>query len=473
MKKIVTMVILLVCLGKLSLKSQQIPLFNSSVLNPFLENPAVAGANPYSQSFLLYRQQWADIEGAPESAILSVDWPLKDEKSGLGLIVSSDKANILGQTGVAAGYSHGIHLGDAQWIRLGLSLKLSYNTIYFDKVQAEDEYESTLFNYFESATGLNSNFGVSYRYKSLQAGIIGKNLLNSKIEYTNKTEDKELYFQYIPQYLIHVNYTYCLPNEICLRPEVALRDIHGTRAQFEASLFASWQGKYSTAIVYRNSNSLGFVASALIYDRLTVGYSYQVAMGKIAGYNGGTHEITLGYRFYTSHFKDQKPVDNEKLDQILEFAQKQVDDNKDLQKQNQDLQQQQKELREELLQGKEEIDRLKEQMTLEQAKYEKAKEEDETEIENIPEEMLNNLNEPIYIILGVFSGITEAKSYQQILRRENQLGTEVLKRRNTNDYIVCVNRKFETKNDLRKEVSKLNKITRNYHYSDVWIYVNE
>lgn len=452
---------------------QQVPLFNSAVLNPFLENPAVAGANPYSQSFLHYRQQWTDIEGAPESAILSVDWPLKDERSGLGVIISSDKTNILGHTGIATGYSHGIKLGEEQTLRLGLSLKLNHNTIYFDKVKAEDQYESTLFNYFESATGLNSNFGVSYRYKSLQAGLIGMNLVNSRIEYSDNTDEKELYFQYIPQYLIHVNYTYCLPNEICLRPEIAVRDIHGTRAQLEASIFATYQAKYSAAAVYRNNNSLGFIVSALVYDRLTVGYSYQTAVGDLSGLNGGSHEITLGYRFYTSHFKDQKPVDNEKLDQILEFAQKQVDDNQDLKKQNEDLKKQQDELREALLKEKEEITRLKEEMAKEQVRYEEAKEEDETELDDIPEAMLDNINEPIYIILGVFSQMYEAKNYQQILRREHQLATEVLKRRNTNDYIVCVNRKFETKNELRREVSKLNKITRNYHYSNVWIYVNK
>ncbi len=453
-------------------RGQQVPLFNASIINPILENPALSGVNAYSQTFLHYRQQWIDIEGAPESALLSVDWPLKDEKSGLGLILSSDKTNILGQTGIATSYSHGIELGADQYIRLGLSFKLNHNTIYFDKVKAEDQYESTLFNYFESATGLNSNFGVHYRYNNLQAGITALNMVNSKLEYSNNTEEKKLYFQYIPQYLVHVNYTYCLPNEICLRPELALRDLQGMPAQFEASILATFQGKYSASVLYRNNNSLGFVASALVYDRLTVAYSYQLSIGDLYGYSGSSHEITLGYRFYTSHFQDQKPADDEKLDQVIEFAQKQAEDNKQLQEKNRELQQKQSELNEELRKEKEEIAELLRKMEEERATVETARTEDEADINDISEDMLENQNEPIYLILGTFSDILSAKKYQQVLRREHQLGSEVLKRHNSGDYIVCINRKFDSKSELKREIIRLKKLTEIYN-SSVWIYVND
>ena len=92
--------------------AQQIPLFNAALINPFIENPAVAGENKYSQGFLDYRKQWLDIEGAPENALLTVDWPLKDEKSGLGLMISSDRTNIIGNIGFLTGYSHNIKLGE-------------------------------------------------------------------------------------------------------------------------------------------------------------------------------------------------------------------------------------------------------------------------------------------------------------------------------------------------------------------------
>ncbi len=455
------------------LKAQQTPLFNSALINPVLDNPAMAGFNKYSQGFLHYRKQWVDIEGAPESALFSIDWPLKDEKSGLALIISSDKTNILGHVGVMTAYSHDIKISSDQHLRLGLGIKLNHNTIYFDKVKAESQSEATLFNYFESATGFNANFGISYNYKGLRAGISAFNLINSKMQYSNATEEKMLYFQYIPQYLISVNYTHEFNDEISVRPEIALRDLQGMSTQLEASVFATYQKKYSAGVVFRNRNSLGFLGSMLIYDRLTVSYAYQSALGNLSGYNGGTHEVTLGYRFYTSHYQEYKPVNDQKLDEIIELAQKQIDENKQLEKANQKLKAEQNKLQEDLKNEKEEVNHLMELMEKERENFRQARLEDETDYEDLPEDLIHDPNVPIYIILGVFKDINSAKKFQQVLRREHQQGTEVLKRRNTNDYIVCVNKRFDSKNSLKKELSRLKRVTSSYSDSDVWIYVNK
>jgi len=472
-KSIVYILFLLISISTDFTLAQQTPLYNSALINPAIENQALAGQNKYAQAFLHYRKQWLDIEGAPESAMLSVDWPLKDEKSGLALVVQSDKTNILGHTGIMSAYSHGIKISSDQSIRFGLAFKLNHNTIYFDKVQAESEFESTLFNYFESASGINTNFGIAYNYQGLKAGIGITNLVNSKLQYRNETENKRLYFQYIPQYLINLSYKYDINEDVFIRPEIALRDIQGMPSQFEASVFSTYQDKYSAGVIYRNKNSLGILASVLVYDRLLISYNYQSALGAFTGYNGGTHEITLGYRFYTSHFQEYKPFDNNKIEELIEFSKTQVDKNKELKKDNQKLKEEQRRLSEELKREKEEINKLIMIMQSQSANNRRARYEDETELEDLPEDYLHDPDVPIYIIVGVFTNSTMAKKFQQVLRREHRLGTEVLRRRNTGDYIVCVNRKFETKNEIKKELSRLKKITTNYSDSGVWIYVNK
>lgn len=453
--------------------AQQQALFNSSLLNPMIENTALTGLNNYSQGFLHYKKQWVDIEGAPESSLLTIDSPLNNEKSGIGVVLSSDRANILGHIGLMMAYSHGFSIASDQSMRLGLGLKLNHNTIYFDKVQAQQEYEAALFNYFESATGLNANFGAQYTWQNLNAGLSGINLLNSKIRYTNENENKNLYFQYVPQFLLNVNYNFELPNEIDLRPELAIRNIQGMPVQPEASVFAAYQKKYSAGIVYRNKNSFGILASALIYNRFTVAYSYQAALSEIAGYNGGTHEITFGYRFYTTHYQEYKPVDNEKIDELLDFAQTQVDKNEELKDDNSKLKKEQDKLREELDKEKDEIARLKEMMLQQQDNFNRARFEDETELADIPDDLFKSPDDPIYIILGVFEDTWSAKQYQQVLAREARLATVVLKRKESKDYIVCTNRRYQSKNDLRREMSRLQRITSEYNASDVWIYVND
>lgn len=472
MKRKYIIIVMVTWLG-VSLKAQQVPLFNTSLLNPVVENPAEAGVNKYAQGFMHYRKQWIDIEGAPESTLLTIDWPLKDEKSGLALIVSSDKINIIGHLGIMAAYSHRIKIDKDQSVRLGLGLNLSQNTIYFDKVQAEDAYESTLFDYFESATGVNAHFGANYTFKGLHVGLSAINLVNSRIQYSNTTENKRLYFQYIPQYYLHAGYKYEINDDVWVKPDVALRDLQGMPMQLEASLMASYQDKYAAGVIYRNKNSLGMLVSALIYERLTVSYAYQAALGEFAGYNGGTHEVTMGYRFYTSHYQEYKPVDDSRIDQILEFTKSQVEKNKKLEENNRKLKEEQQKLNEEIKREKEEITRLIEQMRANQEKFERARLEDETELEELPEDIIHDPNTPVYIIMGVFSDNYAARSFQQVLRREHKVNTEVLKRSNTNDYVVCVNRTYATKKELQREFSRLSKIYKNYSDADLWIYVNK
>ncbi len=449
---------------------QQQPIFNTALLNPYIENASLAGENNFSQGFLHYKKQWVDIEGAPESSLFTIDSPLKNEKSGLGLTVSYDKVNIIGTTGIMTTYSHSFNIDTDQKIRLGLGLRVNHNTIYFDKVNAEEEYEATLFNNFESATGFNANFGAQYNWQNLKVGLSGLNLLSSKIQYSNTTDNKELYFQYIPQLLFSVNYDFILENEISVRPELAIRNIQGMPVQLEASVFATYQKKYNAGIAYRNKNSVAFMMSALIYDRFTVGYAYQAAFGKLAGYNGGTHELVFGYRFYTAHFQEYKPVDDKKIDELIDFAQKQVDENKELQKKNETLMQEQDNLRDELDKEKNEIAQLKEIMLSQQESFNRAKEEDETELEDIPEDMFKSPDEPIYIILGVFKDTYSANKFRQVLLREADVKTEVLKRKNNQDYIVCINRKFQSEKDLQREMTRMKRIAKQYN-SDAWLYV--
>jgi hypothetical protein len=371
-------------------------------------------------------------------------------------------------------YSHSIKIDKNQYLFLGLSLKLNHNTIYFDRVRAEDQYESLIFNYFESATGINGSFGAYYQLKGFGAGVSAMNLVNSKLQYSDNSDKKKLYFQYIPHYYIHTNYTYNVNDQIVVKPEIALRDVYGMPAQFEASVMGTFQQKYSAGIIFRNKDALGFLASFTFYDKLSVTYSYQSALGELAGINGGTHEICLGYRFYTSHYKDQKPIDNEKIDQLLEFAEKQVDENKKLQESNEELKKEQEVLRTEVTKSKEEVENMKQKLATEQDNFQKARQEDETPIENIPDEILNNPDEPIYVIMGVFKLTNDAKQFQQMLRREHQINSEVLRRKNSEDYIVCVKGSYQSKEELQKEVSNLNRIARLYNNNtNVWIYVDK
>ena len=64
------------------LKAQQIPLYSQYQMNPFLYNPARTGEREHTYLYGIYRRQWTDIAGSPETIALTVDGPLKSKKKG-------------------------------------------------------------------------------------------------------------------------------------------------------------------------------------------------------------------------------------------------------------------------------------------------------------------------------------------------------------------------------------------------------
>ena len=76
MRKIVFIAGILV-LGSAIGYSQQVPLYSLYHQNHFLYNPARTGFNNSPEAYLIYRKQWVDFDGAPETRAISFDMPVK------------------------------------------------------------------------------------------------------------------------------------------------------------------------------------------------------------------------------------------------------------------------------------------------------------------------------------------------------------------------------------------------------------
>src|SRR5688572_30636247 len=91
------------CMKKLSIVSlalftfsltalaQQDVQFSQNSFNRLATNPGYAGMNNSICAKLLYRKQWVGFPGAPNSAVLSIDAPVKFLRGGLGLTIFSDE----------------------------------------------------------------------------------------------------------------------------------------------------------------------------------------------------------------------------------------------------------------------------------------------------------------------------------------------------------------------------------------------
>jgi type IX secretion system PorP/SprF family membrane protein len=104
MKKVILTAVLAIA-GLTGLKAQQEAMFSQYMFNQLFLNPAYAGTQKYISSTLLYRDQWANWNGAPKTAVLAVDGAFANDKMGWGVVVANDKIGVNNNTDIYANYA--------------------------------------------------------------------------------------------------------------------------------------------------------------------------------------------------------------------------------------------------------------------------------------------------------------------------------------------------------------------------------
>ena len=112
-------ILLIVASGLIS-KAQQDPMYTQYMFNTQTINPAYTGTWESFSFMVLGRQQWAGLEGAPETYTFSMQAPLKSERVALGLNLISDVVGLEKRFYMFGDYSYLLPITERTKMRLGL-----------------------------------------------------------------------------------------------------------------------------------------------------------------------------------------------------------------------------------------------------------------------------------------------------------------------------------------------------------------
>ena len=87
MKNKFLLVIVLFSIGLLQneAKAQSEPMYSQYMFNMLNVNPAYAGARGVNSVSTLFRKQWVDMPGAPQTTVVSLETSQREGRVGLGL----------------------------------------------------------------------------------------------------------------------------------------------------------------------------------------------------------------------------------------------------------------------------------------------------------------------------------------------------------------------------------------------------
>ncbi len=459
--------------------AQQAPIFTQHPLNGYVLNPAKAGDNDNLNIFMFYRNQWTGMPGAPETMAITADGAIKDKKIGLGLNVTRDAANIIGQTSGMGTFSYFLTFPNDHSLSAGISLGFARNEIYFDRIVANNAADPSILNSTDSKTNFDADFGLNYKYKTFELGFTTKHLLASSYRYEKTEEAKALNYQLIRHYIINAKYQFTLVDDhLDVSPGLLFKSAQGLPVQYEVSVMAKWDKKVWLGVAYKEQFGFGAWFGAYIHPNIMVSYAYEYTTGKLASYANSTHEVVVGFVLS----RDNKKAKHSKAKQKRDFnkvVQIQSEELDKLEQENQRLKELIKKNEDNISGLKEEVDRLKKDYNLNKDTIELVIEkyryvEPTTDEEIALQDSIDHVNpSDYYVIVGTQLKVDNAKLLQKILQREKGLATRVVSREDNKYFFVYTN-KFNTRKEAVKEIFRLRKLNiMHLVFGNIWIYKSE
>ncbi len=278
-------------------------------------NPAYAGSAGDGISFAsLVRNQWAGLEGAPQTQLVSFSTIAWGENVGLG-------ANILRQTiGVTSNYSletaYSYRLPAPRgYLHLGLQASARMIRTDFSKLRGTQPIgqDPALPQTLQSRLVPNFGTGIYYYSDNFYLGISIPRLIQNNIDLS---DDGGIISREVRHTYLMSGFIVPLADNIQLQPQALFKYVKGAPFDADINLSLIFMEKFIAGASYRiggsKENGLGesvsLLFSALVAERMLVGFSYDATLSELRRYSNGSIEAVV--RFFFAGKSSSKSVED-------------------------------------------------------------------------------------------------------------------------------------------------------------------
>ena len=275
--------------------AQQLPITTQYLVNPYALTPTLAGSTDYSEVFLNYRNDWTKIDGGPRTFSANGHGNVYQNKMWVGGELMTDKTDILSVFKANLSWTYKLQVENNQFLYFGVwttFYQASVNTgngIGIDPNDPIIQGNSKL-----NSSALNAGFGINYNWNNFNIGFSMPTIFGNNDEYELNAVFK---YKTQRQFQIHSSYMFELNEKWSLQTIGVYRKTGNQPATIELSAMSIYQGRFWGGMLYRNGGVLALNIGAHIYNGFTFNYAYEIGMGGINSGSGGSHDITIGYRF--------------------------------------------------------------------------------------------------------------------------------------------------------------------------------
>jgi len=290
MKKLLILIpIFIACFGY----AQQDPMYTQYILNQSIVNPALAGETDYINIFVLSRNQWLGIEGAPSTQVLGADLPINKSNAGFGTVIISDRLGPVMNNVWYFDYSYRLRINKKQYIAMGLRGGAAMYSANFSELYAVDTDDEYIAEDIQSKILANFGFGLRYKtenyYISLSIPKMLKNKLDSNGNQVSSNSRINQHFYLIGGYKLQIN------RNLIVEPGLVGKFVGGAPISFDISTSATFREIVTAGVLYRIGDAVGVLFQYNFNNTFKLGYAVDYSISSIGFKSLGSHEIMASY----------------------------------------------------------------------------------------------------------------------------------------------------------------------------------
>ncbi|SMD31640.1 type IX secretion system membrane protein, PorP/SprF family [Reichenbachiella faecimaris] len=287
MKKNTLIFLLSAFLAGHGLMAQDQKIYSQFFMNPYVINPAYAGATGYTTFFGVHRQQWLGLEGAPAYSHISFSTPLENNIS-VGAMAYNSSVGPLNSSAAKITGGYLLELDRKQFIRFGMSIGGGYTSYDLD-----NSLDPSIIQFQQSSTSfIMADLGVSYYYENFNVALSIPNLIGRNEVDANGFS--EINIEPYKDLTLQANYRHFVNKDFSIEPHLIYRFSVDNLSEYEGAVIAHIGHVIWAGLNYRQDYGMGALFGLKIQEKGAVGFAYEYGYSELEGATSGTFEVSLG-----------------------------------------------------------------------------------------------------------------------------------------------------------------------------------
>lgn len=288
--------IIIIATTGLAANAQQELLNTQYMFNTQSINPAYAGTWESVGFTILTGQQWDGLDTSPQSYSFSMQAPLSNKKTGLGLNIVNDKIGFEKRFCAFGDYSYLIKLSKTTNLRLGVKGGYTSYSSYDSNDLLKSDKITPEFQERSARSMLNAGAGAFLYNKKYYVGFSIPKVISNKSE-----DDLESFAidSENQQYYLMSGLIFNLGRNLIFKPTtMAIATLASNSSRpTEINVAANFllKEKLWFGAMFRTNNAYGFMAQWIFKGNLRLGYAYDMIASNLSNQHSSSHNLMVSY----------------------------------------------------------------------------------------------------------------------------------------------------------------------------------